>query len=177
MSLIYNCWFASPPPDLYQVLDQVADEYIEETASAIKDHKWLFFYQSDYGGKFFLYYNERDELNQEEDTILLDINPAATVYVRKQQLPVGELDVRHCWHMTMGKGNIDKANEAYARLLRTVLQHYTGDFATLADSGYLYLCRLGGQVYLNRSSGLASEPLLSLLDLSPDYQVGDYLPI
>jgi hypothetical protein len=172
---MYNCRFAGPAPDLHQVLEQVEDEYLYHMVS--NDEKWLFSYQSDEDGNFYLYYNEPDDFYKRETTLLLDINPAATFYVRKQQLPVGELDVRHCWHMTMGKGNIDKANEAYARLLRTVLQHYTGDFATLADSGYLYLCRLGGRVYLNRFSGLASEPLLSLLDLSPDYQVGDYLPI
>lgn len=174
---MYNCWFASPPPDLYRVLDQVADEYIEETEASIKDNKWLFFYQDDSNKNCFLYYNEHDELYQRDDTLLLDINPNSIAYTGLQQMPVGELDVQYCWHITMGKGNIDKANEAYARLLRTVMQHYTGDFATLADSGYLYLCRIGGRVYLNRSSGLASEPMFSLLELDREYEIGEYLPV
>lgn len=169
MSLGYNCWFASPSPDPQQLLDQVTNDYIDEIE--IADDKWFFFFESQ--GVFYFYYNERDDFYNKEDTLLLTIYPASASHLKKHTLPVGELEVRHCWYLVMGKSNADKANEAYARLVRTILQNYAGDFATLFEGSYLHLCRLAGRVYINEGSGLAQEPLLSLLEVSA-YEVGNY---
>ena len=162
MSLTYKFLFAGPSPDLHPLLDQLVDEHLEETPDPITEDNYFYFYESD--GNFHLYYNEDNELDAEHRKPMLLIYPHTRP--RTYTLAFGEFNVVSDWYIdTNNTRNMAKADEALARLLRGVLTHYEGDFVCLFNGERVILYRTGGRVYLNESSDIAQEPMVSLLGL------------
>ena len=170
MSLIYDCLFAGPSPDLHLLLDQLVDEHLEEAPEAVSEKKYFYFYELD--GNFHLYYNEDDELKPEYTKPLLLIYPSTRPHT--YTLAFGEFHVVSNWYIdTNNTRNMAMADEALARLLRVVLRQYAGDFVYLFNGERVMLYRAAGRVYLNSESDLSQEPALSLLQL-PGYELATY---
>lgn len=166
MSLIYDCLFVGPAPDLHQLLDQLIDEYLDEVPEDIAGDNVFCFFENN--GTFSLYYVD-DEDADSKAVLLIYPSGRAETYT----LAFGDFEVQSSWHISFNKLNIARANEALARLLRGVLKEYEGDFVSLFNGEQVILYRTGGRVYLNASSDIAQEPLITLLGLE-EYQLKTY---
>lgn len=169
MSLMYNCWFAGPSPDLHQLLDQLVDEHLEE----VPGEKYFYFHETN--GTFYLYYSGDDgydeDEDKDEDESLLFIYPSSGS--GKYTVSFGDFEMKSSWFLEFNKRKMLKADEAFARLLRGALKQYAGDFVSLFNGEQVILYRTGGHVYLNASSNIAQEPMVSLLGLQ-EYELRTY---
>lgn len=168
MSLFYKCIFDGPSPDLHLLLDQLVDEHLEEAPEAVADVKYFYFYEIE--NNFYLTYNEDDDDADIKPVLLIYPHTGPHIFT----LAFGEFEAVSDWFIdTNNTQGMAKADEALARLLRGVLTHYEGDFVCLFNSEKVMLYRTGGRVYLDESSDIAHEPMLTLLDLKA-YELRTY---
>lgn len=167
MSLIYNCLFTDPSPDLYQLLDQLVDEQLDEVPETIAGDNVFCFFENN--GAFSLYHV--DDEDADSKPILLIYPHTKTV---TYNLAFGDFKAESSWYIdTNNSRDMARADEALARLLRGVLRQYEGDVVTLFNGEQVILYRTAGRVYLNQGSDIAHEPLVSLLGL-PEYALSTY---
>jgi hypothetical protein len=164
MSLIYNCLFAGPAPDLHQLLNQLVDEQQNEVSDTTAEDTSFCFFENN--GAFSLYYIDDEYIDNEDadSKAMLLIYPSTKT--QTYTLAFGNFRAESSWYIdTNHSQNMILADEAFTRLLRGVLKQYEGDFVTLFNGEQVILHRRDGRVYLKQDSDIAHEPMVSLLGL------------